>query len=193
MVSYTHLSNRLLKPTMLSLSLIATTPIVTHQAFAQPLITTAQQAEKFIQFNEWRYIRHANPPTLMWWNERMSKTVPTLYLVFTPDKIILNAVTPIWPDTGILFYIKDKSEKQGINLTLLKKDQQHNYYSATIDTANRQKFINNLVTSRKARLITPSSYSQSLSLKKVDQAVQFLSNAHPRLRLTLPQAIRSSR
>lgn len=138
------------------------------------------------QYGEWRYNPQGNPPTLMWWNERMPM-VPVLYISFLPNQIILNAVTPVWPDTGIVFYIKDQSDKLGLNLTLLKRTDKNNFYQAIIYGAkDEQDFINNLVTSRKARLITPSSYSQSLSLKHVYDAMTVIISNHPDLHFTLP-------
>lgn len=146
----------------------------------------ADSLKTAIKFNEWHYYPLSNPPTLMWWNDRMAEAAPVLYISFTPEKITLNAMTPLWPNTGIIFYLNDKTEKQGVNLILQKRDQKHCYYSATIDFENRQNFVNNLVTSRKARLITPIS-SQSLSLKQMDAAMQLLLSKHPELKLSLPQ------
>jgi len=120
----------------------------------------------------------------------MSRAAPILYISFSAEKITLNAVTPLWPNTGIIFYLNDKTEKQGINLILQKRDQENCYYSATIDLENRQKFVNNLVTVRKARLITPIS-SQSLSLKQVNQAMQLIITTHPEINLTLPSTTAS--
>lgn len=114
--------------------------------------------------------------------------VPVLYISFMPDKIVLQAITPLWRDTGILFYIKDKQEKQGINLTLDNRSKTNCTYIATLYGQDRQDFLKNLVTSRKARLITPSSYSQSLSLKHVDQAMQKMLADHPELHLSFPSS-----
>lgn len=146
----------------------------------------------FPQYGEWRYNPQGNPPTLLWWNTRMDM-VPALYISFLPDRIVIDAITPVWPDTGIIFYIKDQSDKLGLNLTLQQKTDKNCYYRATIYGADRQIFVNDLVTSRKARLITPSSYSQSLSLKHVYQAMHDLLSTHPNLHLTLPQPTKYSR
>ncbi|CAI3950441.1 unnamed protein product [Commensalibacter communis] len=144
------------------------------------------------KYGEWRYNPQSNPPTLMWWNTRMDM-VPVLYISFLPDRIVLDAVTPVWPDTGIIFYIKDKSEKLGLNLILDHKTIKNCFYRATIYGQDRQAFLNDLVTSRKARLITPSSYSQSLSLRHVYQAMQLMLSSHPDLRLSLPAPTKYSK
>ncbi|CAI3935008.1 MULTISPECIES: hypothetical protein [Commensalibacter] len=145
------------------------------------------------QYGEWRYNPQSNPPTLMWWNTRMDNAVPVLYISFLPNRIIIDAITPVWPDTGIIFYIKDKTDKLGLNLTLHNKTEKNCYYRAIIYGPDRQSFLNDLVTSRKARLITPSSYSQSLSLKQVYQAMHDMLSMHPDLRLTLPEPTKYSR
>lgn len=154
--------------------------------------TPEQSPPKYQQFGEWRYTPQSSVPTLMWWNQRMPM-VPVLYISFLPDRIILNATTPVWPDTGIIFYIRQGTDKLGLNLTLKSKDQEHCYYSATIYGKERQVFVNKLVTLHKARLITPSSYSQSLSLKHVYRAMQVLLSSHPKLQLTLPDASLASK
>lgn len=170
-------------------SIGAVTPLSSSDVQTQP---NQQNPLSFPQYGEWRYNPQSNPPTLLWWNTRMDM-VPVLSISFLPDRIVLDATTPVWPDTGIIFYIKDQSNKLGLNLTLQKKTNQKCYYSATIYGSDRQAFINDLVTSRKARLITPSSYSQSLSLKHVYQAMHDLLSMHPNLHLTLPQPTKYSR
>lgn len=164
---------------------VSTASITT--ASAKPSSHTNQNpALSYPKYGEWRYNPQSNPPTLMWWNERMPM-VPVLYISFLPNQIILNAVTPNWPDTGIIFYIKDQNDKLGQNLTLLKKTNKNNFYQAIIYGAqDQQNFINELVTSRKARLITPSSYSQSLSLKHIYDAMTTIISNHPDLHFTLP-------
>lgn len=146
----------------------------------------------FPKYGEWRYNPQSNPPTLMWWNTRMDM-VPVLYISFLPDRIVIDAITPVWPDTGIVFYIKDQSDKLGLNLTLQQKTEKNCYYRATIYGPDQQNFLNDLVTSRKARLITPSSYSQSLSLRHVYQAMHEILSTHPNIHLTLPEPTKYSR
>lgn len=175
---------------VLGVSLFTTSYSVTTYSETLKTQKITQQTSENIKFGEWLYYPQSNPPTLAWWNERMSRAAPILYISFSAEKITLNAVTPLWPNTGIIFYLNDKTEKQGINLILQKRDQENCYYSATIDLENRQKFVNNLVTVRKARLITPIS-SQSLSLKQVNQAMQLIITTHPEINLILPSTTAS--
>ncbi len=174
------------------LFILATVLILTYPSisYSEALKTqnTSNPAQNIIKFGEWSYYPQSNPPTLMWWNERMSQNAPILYISFFANKITFNVTTPLWPNTGIIFYLKDKTEKQAVNLILQKRDQNHCYYSAIIDYENRQNFINNFVTSRKARLITPIS-SHSLSLKQIDKAIQFLLKTHPEINLSQSQDI----
>ncbi|CAK7193454.1 hypothetical protein COMNV_01669 [Commensalibacter sp. Nvir] len=179
-----HFSSQVNFVLTLIMSILLVTPL--KQIYAQNNSLSPIILKQSKQFGEWKDLAQQQTPTLMWWNERMPM-VPVLYILFYPQKIILNAISPLWPDTGILFYIKDKTEKLGINLILDYKDNQNSYYTAVIYGNDRQNFVNNLVTSHKARLITPSSYSQSLSLKHVDQAMQYMIVNNPQLNLTFPK------
>lgn len=173
----------LLTTCVFALSIVPTITVSAKNTSSQ---TSPAPELAYPKYGEWRYNPQSNPPTLMWWNERMPM-VPVLYISFLPNQIILNAVTPNWPDTGIIFYIKNQSDKLGQNLTLLKKTNKNNFYQAIIYGAkDQQDFINDLVSSRKARLITPSSYSQSLSLKHVYDAMTAIISSHPDLHFTLP-------
>ncbi|MDI2091483.1 hypothetical protein [Commensalibacter oyaizuii] len=190
----TFFINSVKKMCLLTVSIMAFSTAYISQTYAQTTYTSQKiEVDQYQKFGEWRYNPHFVPPTLMWWNDRMSM-VPVLYISFLPDKIVLDAVTPVWPDTGIIFYLKDKKrETSGLNLTLQRRDKEHCFYSATIYGADRQNFINSFVTSHKARIITPSSYSQSLSLKHVDEAMQLVLSSNPGLGLTLPNSISNTK
>ncbi|MDI2113211.1 hypothetical protein [Commensalibacter nepenthis] len=196
MVQFLIHRSKLIGLLMSSLVICSALSVSAHAVSTSSSVSQTQNGEisplSYPQYGEWRYNPQSNPPRLMWWNTRMDM-VPVLYIAFLPDRIVLDAVTPVWSDTGIIFYVKDKSEKLGLNLILDHKTDKNCFYRATIYGQDRQAFLNDLVTSRKARLITPSSYSQSLSLRHVYQAMEVMLSSHPDLDLTLPAPTKYSK
>ncbi len=165
---------------LLNLGMIGSA-LVSFPAFSQSIEVNQSQpaAITYLKYGEWVTSPQWNPPSIMWRNNRMQPDGPSLYICFLPDRIYLYSIAYRDIDThhidpSIILYIKDKHDKLAINLSLKNKNDKEAYYNASIYGTDRDNFVQLLTTSRKARLILPSAYSQTISLHHVSEALRFL-------------------